>query len=817
MSNMMINNSINQRQVGTMNTPARHSNGRNGYQHLQVGAKPLTPKGHLVRGPILGVRDIVKEVKYVGSGLKGDANDHKLGQINDLAMKAGGLAVAGYLATKRALPAKKGMEFVGAGTFFASMALWPKLFIQAPIQLTQGFNVNQKWEDSIGRTNDFFRDPQYTPWDIMAPEYIEKVGDRMGVDKNMKDRQELVKDKMKKTAIQANTLWMLTAGVATPVMGALIASQLEEPMSKAIEGAQTKKVNKKYANIEQLVKDRKDSSKESKLEKFLNGQKGKKVDDKTFDNILGHLESGDEQLNEAIKKDLQQTIGYKKQEVVSDLFDGILEKGIFKEINVTKEQLEQKLQKHEVHSDLEINKENVAKLRTALGEFWEDDNNKKLNELVEARKTKGEKRAGLKNKVRKEMKAAILDVTADNQATLTPEHINKIKKTSQIMGEYNVRRDILDEYKGHYLGSKEDSIIARRWNRATNKIMKEMGFSTKELDKARTSSTAAYEIMDKKLTDLAKKGNEAKYKSTLGKVANAVREFEQSVHTKAIVNGTKKASFSEHLLANAARMYKNTGDNLRENGFNQAGDYLLGDETKGLFASAEKNYTNVLESTLDGSINSIYKFVHVMDTYKKIANGDIHLQGNADVDVVTTNMKKAALQSRMGDHVVKLHIEHPDDYASVVNNLFGQDSFSKETSEVINRKTYEVQNGSAVAKRLNKMASSIQEDLVQIMDKFHQAHNSRGEELSKDMLGDGYGSQWWPKERGAKNELSQKQARLGETVTEMFKKGSEPLYNTKKWTKMFGGIGIGLATVTLIAPFFFGKIKTSQNNNGGQR
>ena len=37
----------------------------------------------------------------MGRAIKGEANDHELGKINDLGMKIGGLAIAGYLMTKK--------------------------------------------------------------------------------------------------------------------------------------------------------------------------------------------------------------------------------------------------------------------------------------------------------------------------------------------------------------------------------------------------------------------------------------------------------------------------------------------------------------------------------------------------------------------------------------------------------------------------------------------------------------------------------------------------------------------------------------------
>lgn len=801
MNNNLIQNSIAQRQAGTMNTPARHTSGEVDYRHLQVGARPLMPKGRLVKDrDVFGIGAIPKQTKFLIAGLKGEASDHQLGQTNDLLMKTGALGVAGYLATRRALPAKKGMEFVGAATFFATMALWPKLFIQAPVQLMQGFNVNQKWVDSHGRKKDYLRDPQYFSPDIMSPEYINKVGDRMGVSKNMVDRQELITDKMQKTAIQANTLWMLTAGLATPILGALVASQIEEPLNKVLEKAATSKIDKKYANIDELVKQKASKADDKKLNELLNAQTGKKVDSKVFNQILGHLETNDLMLNEKMEKDMKDIIGYKKQDKVADLFDGILKKDVFKKLNITKEALEQKLEDGKVNKDVKLTPESRKSVAKALGKFW--TNEEARNKACDAKA--GE--AGVdfdtaKDLLAEELTAARDEVMSDKnvEAVLSKEQVAKIKDISKIKNEYNARRSILDEFQSHYIGEKENAVVARRWNSSTNKIMKAMGFTTKELQKAGTSSDAARDIFDKKLTDLAKKGNEAKFEKVLGKVVDAVKDFEDSISEKNF--GTKgKVNFENHVLNQSTKLFDDSAKKLRDLKANNVADYLAGAAENGLKASAKSNYENVLKDTLNGSKNSMYKFIHVMDVYKKIADGKLQ-GGNKDLvdkSGVPNIAKRVMLESRMGDHIVKLDIPNPDLYKEVMHSLYNKDNgFSSATSKVLNSKDKHI------GETLKGIMDTTAKELGDRLDVFNQesAMNPGGE--------------FWNRSLDAKKGLSGIQARLGETISEVFKGSAEPLYNTKKWVGMFGKAGIALAAVTVIAPAFFGKIKTE--NNGGAK
>ena len=193
--------------------------------------KPLPINGHLVRRNIFDApAEFFKDAKYDFNAFKhsvrGEANDHELGRLNDIGMKLGGLAIASYLYARKQTPLTKVMEFVGLGSFFAAMDIWPKLALQLPAYLIHGVNVRQQYVDNYGRKKLFYLDHQFIPWDLYSDEEINKIGDRMGVPKDMKNRRDFIQEKMRKIALQNNTLWMLTSGFATPIMSALICNAL---------------------------------------------------------------------------------------------------------------------------------------------------------------------------------------------------------------------------------------------------------------------------------------------------------------------------------------------------------------------------------------------------------------------------------------------------------------------------------------------------------------------------------------------------------------------------------------------------------------
>ena len=133
--------------------------------------KPLKGKGRLIKGnifnaPAIMVKDAIYDAKALKHAIHGEANDHELGKLNDVGLKLGGLAIAGYLFTRKQTPLTKGMEFVGLGSFLASMAIWPKIAIQLPAYLIHGVNVQKQYEDSFGRKKPFYQDPQFIPWKV---------------------------------------------------------------------------------------------------------------------------------------------------------------------------------------------------------------------------------------------------------------------------------------------------------------------------------------------------------------------------------------------------------------------------------------------------------------------------------------------------------------------------------------------------------------------------------------------------------------------------------------------------------------------------
>lgn len=277
--------------------------------------KPLPPKAHLVKNgifdaPAIFVKDTIYDIKALKDGWNGDANDHQLGKLNDLGMKLGGLGIAAYLFTKKQTPTTKAMEFIGLGSFFASMALWPKLALQLPARLIHGFNVMPEYEDSYGRKKPLYQDNLFIPWDAAYTDKdIHKIGDRLGVPKDIPNRREYVQEKMRMIALQNNTMWMLTAGFATPIMSALICNAAEKPVTKLLDKYNSKKADEMLVLFSDYTQKAKNNKIINSVDSLIEIYKDRPIDSKminSFANALGM--ERDMLLVDAIKEDLDRIL-----------------------------------------------------------------------------------------------------------------------------------------------------------------------------------------------------------------------------------------------------------------------------------------------------------------------------------------------------------------------------------------------------------------------------------------------------------------------------------------------------------------------------
>ena len=799
-------NSISQNQS---NPKAKNAPKSVDYSKYQLGAKAYSPKGYLVntplwKAPFVMVGDTFENVKNLGKGLKGKSDDHKLGQTNNLGMQGAGLAIAGYLASTKVLPVKKGMEFVGFASFLASMALFPTLFIQAPIQALYGFNINQKYVDSYGRKKDVHRDPQYTPWDLYPSEKLSSVGDRMGIDKNMTNRQSVIKEKMTKISIQADTLWMLTAGIAVPAMSALISCAAEKGMHHINKVLKTNQVNKKINDLSSITEA--DKKETEKLEAFLKENTNKSLNEKSANDLVKLIAGNDdERIHESFKADLKELLKSEKTTDVSEMFGDVkLEiphpdnKDAKVNVEIKKEEIKAALEAKQLNKDIALFGEKNEPQRKAVANVINTLYKEKAVQQSEAFKTDRSVREALDTHFQ-----TVLSSKLDTEPLhLSKEKAEMLKNVHKEFSIFRQKDKVLKEYVIHKTGLNEGSVGALEWAKASNGIFKALGFKDAEIKKMQESESQARKILEAKFEEIVK--NDEKYKETVKKIANLVKHYETEIEkgseekahffkSEAEESSKGKKSFLQTVTEKTHEIYGNLSEKLYgidSQAFRKTTNQLNNlSEAKHLPGKQElfkksTSYAIVYDAknSLIGAKSSLNKILHGLDLFKRIQSGDVEnaLKNRSENYTkefgkkIISNMKYILMEGDIGVHTVKIDIPQKEVYKDTMTLLFNIDKNNtdpKLIKFISDAKREEIENGikKDIKKQLENEARNEIENEVKLRrkdDLEKAADNDAKDKLNKEIK-DESNKIFNEKEKELKIKIEKEQA-------EAIKKATEP-------------------------------------------
>ncbi len=613
--------------------------------------KPMKEKGRLLPSRIIGspveyAKDLKKDFVSIGKAAKGQGNDHELGRINDLAMKLGSLGLAAYLCVKNPLKLNKAMEFIGFGTFFASMALWPKLAIQAPLKARTGVDVHQKYIDSQGRKKMLFQDPQYDLTDLYSREDLDKIGRKMGVAEDLPDRDSFIKQRAKKTAVQANTLWMLTAGIASPTMSALACNRLEKPVEKAIEKSTLKRTQdaldtKNYQG--RLVKIKNALSKKS-FERFIKKNADKPLDDKMISKISSILgkKVNSSTLEAVIPEELSSMAKAAVDDSINNLgfiknaLKGIVPESVF--ASLSKEQ--------EKALNDAINNKSFKQVANILAK----------SEQIPAEKQK--KLAGEIFKTLNSKKAAAEKIPPD-VSRFTAE----IKALYANVTDFSSSKNALDKYVSARVGDQSGTYIANQWSRVCNKFIKSLKLSSKEL---KAVSEGNVDIIYDKLSNLA--SNEKKYNRIVEKLVKLINDFELKTGTE----------FINTVQCSASDICSKGSTEFRINGFMAMGDKIKSDGTK---ATVENFINKNAADRALGAQSSFYRLLQSLDVFKRINDNSIRAKIEEASKQVEDDMFKRTIEKLFKEEVKDENLKNQ--IAKILERTKGK-SLKEQTIAVLN-------------------------------------------------------------------------------------------------------------------------------------
>lgn len=794
--------------------------------------KPLPSNGKLLRPSLFDLpsefrKDVMYDLRALKHAAKGEANDHELGRLNDVGMKMGGLAIAAYLFTKKQTPMTKIFEFIGLGTFFAAMDLWPKLFIQLPAYLIHGVNVRQQYEDSFGRKKMFYQDHQFIPWDLYSEQEINSIGDRLNVPKDIPNRREFIQEKMRKIALQNNTLWMLTAGFATPVMSALMCNLLEKPVSNYLSKVKSQKADNLMSNFTDEIKKYKFDDNAKHLESLLQVHTGKPITPELYKEISANITEGlDYMIAHGINKDLEQMMPTESKYTLAPENLAKIQQTIqnaYSKIGLTPEELA-KL----VPDDNSII--NALNERSLLNGDFKDfsEHSKVLQDLLDSRIVELEKtnhplikkiifaRTKLVHQPEIGKDSALFKSFKQTSATiLTEDMAQALREISATMNSFKAGNIVLEKYTHLKVAQAPETEFADAWNEATKKIFKSLNFTPEEIKKGRFDREIAGAVFREKLEKVV--SDPKSYATFMDEMEKTL----STLHSKiSKIDITQDASRSQY-ITHVDNTFQYAVDGLKKHGMKNAVDSLIGYGSDAKTSAKGLMFDFISDRSL-GIKSSFYRLLNMVDLYHRISMVE-NIQG-----ALTEKMPRE-IKEECAELAKSLMMEaHSSDYAvkfwqkrNPAPNLDDYSQIESSKGKVVNRyfgKTpasglAELSNDREYFKAVMKLM--FQEDLHKdTLDKI----GSSGflEDFKKyrnqvfEILG---GDQYFIKPNhivGAAPKESTSLLRfllMGSASDEMAFKHFNQVFNSKKWFNMFGKVGAGLAGATILSQFFFGHMK----------
>ena len=830
-------------------TPYRDANGT---VNTEKDIKPLAPQGHLVHDTVLSVpkyfcRDIAYDVKAVKDGLQGNANDHQLGRLNDVGLKVGGIGIATYLASRTTDPKTRIMEYLGLGAFLTSMTLFPKAFINVPSRILHGYSIGKEYIDDQGRKKSVFQDSNYIPFDMYRGDYpgedLDVIGDRMGIPRDIKNRHDMIQEQMRKVATQNNTLWMLTAGFATPVMTALICCGLERLVSPALEKVRNLDYNSKIAealkNSEKMTLnvDEIEPNKLSKdVTRILNDFKGQELPKQEYDNIVRlFTEELDSKTSNGIEKDLVDLFKKNGEEAFA-IDEKETAKGLISEI---KSKLGSRnkatLERVFVPTEEEINnifkerpivtKEEIGEIKKELFELF----NKKIDKEPSASKAYLE---SVRNNVLENVSQFIQKTPS---RFVDEAKIKDFDKLAKIIGDFKKNFRLLDKCKSFKVEHAPETVLARSYGKFENTLLDVLGIKYKDLKVMRQSDEYAKEIVEKKINELVK--DDAAYEKAISKLAKVMSEMDAALHGSKETGSYMKDLISavENIFDNTAKRlnqcgkFKNTINMLvkeeledvnslsstlksREQAFDML-DGLLPDKAAGKtgienvkasasgVGSAKNDVIARIIDRYQGVDNSFNRVLHTLDLYKRNIP-------TSEYDKKLLDMGKSALLgASVTDHMLKLNtLNNPELYKDFMRTIWNVEGDARDIKA---KGHIEEATARALSKFEDIKAGNIGERFQHYITKFRNIVGNNSIDFTKpEHILDSEALRGYAKEAKTRNSTFNL---IAQSPIEMIRKAADRRYGYQKWVRKAAAICGTIVGATVLAQFCFGKIRNPHN------
>ena len=808
---------------------------------------PNAAQGHLVHDsllsiPIYWLKDIAYDVKAVKDGIKGTAKDHQLGRLNDVGLKLGGIGIATYLATQTTDPKMRLMEYVGLGSFLACMSLYPMIAINTPSRLVQGYDIGKEYIDDHGRKKSVFQDGNYIPYDLYRGEYkgenLDIIGDRMGIPRDIKNRHELIKEQMRKIAIQNNTLWMLGAGFATPVMTALLCTGLEQVLSPALERVRNRRYNSKISDVLKKTEDMPTNVNDvdmnalgRKVKDLLNEHQNKELPARDFEKLVNLLVKGtDDNIEAGIKDDLVKILKNGKNAYVLDesFYENLIneiktsangrKQEVFNKIfNPTRIEIEDAL-KNSGSDGKYITTEQLADFKAELRKIF--------SAKIEA---SAENKQALymhqNNVIEKISKLA----SATPSSYLTEEAYFDITNLAKILGEFKANDRVLDKCKSVKVEYAPETMLARSYKKFENALFDALDIKFNDLKQMKESEAFTRQILEKKIQALV--NNEEKYQKTVRKLANIMADTEIRLHGKSETESYIKDLISAYennynktakcigsigggkFENTIGRLIKENVNDTLENTVKSRQDMFdIIDGIKKPFVSEEKDYgaqrmqnakvysrgtgsskrmaISRIIDRIQGVGNSQRRMLHTLDFFKREVPADKYGKH------IYKTLRNVLLKATIADQTLKLNTDNnPNYYIDLMRE--GWDRPVQKSTENAVKSAGDITRGDVYGrfvKYLKRFRDIMGQNNIDFMKPGHR-------------FGDALEKLYGPDSQT----MMQKFDLVAQNPVDFFKKAAKTRFENQKWLRIASGIGGAVIGLTVLAQFSFGKIKNPHN------
>lgn len=391
---------------------------------------------------------------------------------------------------------------------------------------------------------------------------------------------------MKKLAVQNNTLWMLTAGFATPVMTALICNASEPFLAKYQEKIRNKKADGILTNIDKYSKKYAQNNIENKLKAITKEYSGKPIDDKLTEKLVEiFTEDLDAVTSESLKKDLKAMLSDKNysvsektaKNISKNMKEILLDKNFSKEfvdavipneneiVNIFKENA---FIKDTENVGLRKIQDKIAEIINSKTEIFNAANPdvaedaKSVRRFIFANNSKT-------NPITKEL-------TAVSSSVFDSNIIAKLTNAAKIFDNFIAKQHSLDEYALVKVGSAPETVIANYWNDVSKDLIKSFGITDKELEQVRFDKNLMGKLLREKIEQIVSD------KNSYEKVMNALVEKVASLNSK-----IKPSDMTSHMLKGDGgnktayertvdTLFNSSAESIKSSGFVKTAEALKG-------------------------------------------------------------------------------------------------------------------------------------------------------------------------------------------------------------------------------------------------